>query len=363
MKERNHLVRIAESALAGIVGGILLSLLHMPLPWMLGPLTTVTVWRLATGRVQRWPASFRKGGMIVFGYMLGASFTQETVKLIAEHLPYMAVTTLLMITCSIGLGCLVARLAGIGTRNGIYGFIPGGFSQLMAVIDGSEKLEPTVIAFMQTIRAITVIFLVPFVTIHYLITGGTDASAAAIPAVAATPSLLAYGGYILLAVIGGFAGNALKVPGNFLTGSLITTSILAGSGFAIPPMPSSIITIAQLSLGIFLGLQIDPKEIKSVAKLLGYMVTSSLVLVLIALLQAFLLTIWTPIQLKTAFLSTAPGGIAEMGMTAVIVHADLPLVSAYQIFRLFFIMLVVVPLFQWWMGRRADKKISEGKPS
>ncbi|MDF2683196.1 MAG: putative ammonia monooxygenase [Brevibacillus sp.] len=357
MEERKNVYRLLESACIGIVGGVLFSLLHLPLPWMLGPLTMITVWRLATRRVQRWPVMFRKIAMIIFGYMLGASFTKDTVMLITKHLPFMAATTLLMVTCSLLLGIGLSRLIKIETKNGIYGFIPGGFSQLMVVIDGSEKLEPTVIAFMQTIRAITVIFLVPFITIHYLITSAEPLSAT-VPQIAAPPSLMSFGLYILLAVIGAFVGNYFRLPGSFLTGSLLTTSFLAGSGLAVPQIPSLMITIAQLSLGIYLGLQIDPKEIKNVKKLLAYMVGSSLLLVLFAFLQAFLLTIWTPLEMKTAFLSTAPGGIAEMGMTAVIVGADLPLVSSYQIFRLFFIMLVVVPFFQWLLTRSTKKSES-----
>jgi uncharacterized membrane protein AbrB (regulator of aidB expression) len=48
----------------------------------------------------------------------------------------------------------------------------------------------------------------------------------------------------------------------------------------------------------------------------------------------------TPSTIVTSFLSTAPGGLAEMGITALTVGADSSTMTAYQLTRLLFIMLV-----------------------
>ncbi|MNW03830.1 putative ammonia monooxygenase [compost metagenome] len=48
-------------------------------------------------------------------------------------------------------------------------------------------------------------------------------------------------------------------------------------------------------------------------------------------------------SLTTAFLGTAPGGMAEMGLTGAAVGADLSIIVAYQMFRLLFI-LFIAPL-------------------
>ena len=358
---RNNLLRICESVSVGMAGGFLFSLLQLPLPWMLGPLTSVALWRATTGRELEWPPLFRKLAMIVFGYTLGASFRGDTVRLIVEHLPYMLMTTVLLVVFSIGLGLAVSRLVGMGRQTGIFGFIPGGFAHLMALIEGSEKLNVTTIAFMQTIRAVTVIFLVPFVTTHFLSASG---SPLAMPAPQPEPhgSLFAYGLFLLVAVGGALVGKPIRLPAHFLIGPMIAIAICAASGFAVPRIPAAGVTLAQLCLGIYLGRQIDGMQIKRVPKLFACMVASSLLLVGFALGQAYWLTIQTSLPLKTAFLSTAPGGIAEMGATAMTVKADLPLVSAYHTFRLFFIMLVVVPLFQWW-GKRSVKQTTSARVS
>jgi hypothetical protein len=41
-----------------------------------------------------------------------------------------------------------------------------------------------------------------------------------------------------------------------------------------------------------------------------------------------------------------------MGVTAALVHADLSIVSEYQLFRLFFVIFVVIPVLQWFITRQ-----------
>ncbi|OPZ70448.1 MAG: putative ammonia monooxygenase [Firmicutes bacterium ADurb.Bin456] len=60
----------------------------------------------------------------------------------------------------------------------------------------------------------------------------------------------------------------------------------------------------------------------------------------------YLLTLFHPLSLTTAFLGTSPGGMGEMGLTAVLVGADVSLVAAYQLFRLSFILFVLTILLK-----------------
>jgi uncharacterized protein len=66
---------------------------------------------------------------------------------------------------------------------------------------------------------------------------------------------------------------------------------------------------------------------------------------------AYIFTRLTSITLVTAFLSMAPGGISEMGLTATIVNANLSTVVSYQLFRLLFVLLVGVPAIRWWLAK------------
>jgi uncharacterized membrane protein AbrB (regulator of aidB expression) len=78
----------------------------------------------------------------------------------------------------------------------------------------------------------------------------------------------------------------------------------------------------------------------------------SVVLVIIAFLGIdYVFTRYATMDFVTAFISTAPGGITEMGLTALMVHADLSTVIAFQMFRLLFVLLVGIPFLKWWLCR------------
>jgi uncharacterized membrane protein AbrB (regulator of aidB expression) len=59
-----------------------------------------------------------------------------------------------------------------------------------------------------------------------------------------------------------------------------------------------------------------------------------------------LLISYYPLSPSTGFLALAPGGMDQMGILAHVVHADLSMVTGYQLFRLFFIYFAVPPILR-----------------
>ncbi|MFT9849025.1 AbrB family transcriptional regulator [Aneurinibacillus sp. REN35] len=349
-----------ETAGVGIVGALLFLLLHVPLPWILGPVASVTIWRLLTGRSLVWPYSFRQTALLLLGYMLGASFTRETALQILQQLPFMLISTALTVGISLSLGMIIAKRLGADIATGIFGSVPGGLSQMLILSEEAEAVDETMVAFMQTVRVMAVIFLVPFLTVHGLeqpMVSSGDGGGTAAGAVGFSASWEQYFLYAGIALLGMWGGPRLGLPAGALTGPLLSTAIvLVAIGGEAPPLPSAFVLLSQFAIGVHIGLQMKPQSITNMQALSIYTVLSSIILVLFSLLLAFLLTLWTPMTLTTAFLSTAPGGIAEMGVTASMVHADLSMVSGYQLFRVFFVMFLVPPLLQWWLRQRANEK-------
>jgi membrane AbrB-like protein len=361
MERIRKYVPALEAAGVGIVGALLFMLLHMPLPWILGPITAVMIWRLTTGRVLIWPYSFRQIALVLLGYMLGTSFTRDTALQIVQQLPFMLVTNILTVLVSLSFGFIIARKIGVDIASGIFGSVPGGLSQMLVLSEEIEQIDATMVAFMQTIRVLAVIFFVPFLTMHGL-GQHTASSGIAVPASSGVlgSSWSQYVLYIVLALASARLGKKMGLPASALTGPLLSTAlIIIVTGNEAPHLPSLFLLLSQFALGVHIGLQMKPQNLKNI-KLLGiYTVLSSIFLVLFTLLLAFLLTFCTPMTLTTAFLSTAPGGIAEMGVTASMVRADLSMVSGYQLFRVFFVMFIVPPLLKWWLKRSIQNKDKE----
>ncbi|MEW9671905.1 AbrB family transcriptional regulator [Ammoniphilus sp. 3BR4] len=344
---------LLKTIAVALCGALIFSLLNMPLPWMLGPLFGVAAWRLTGGRALTWPTGLRQAGLMVLGYMLGISFTKEAGLVMINQLPYMAGSTVLLVIFSLVLGLGMAKKTKIGTASGLFGSVPGGLSQVLMLSEEIQEVDKTTVTLMQTIRATAVIFLVPFITLHGL--GETSGSgSSAMPSFSSdTLSFVHYISYAGAVLLGVWGGKLLRLPARFLTGPLLATATLVAFGVSAPHLPTVVIVLAQLSLGIHLGRQI--KRLENAKKLLMYTLSSSLMIVIFSLFIAYLLTKWTHMDLHTAFLSTAPGGIAEMGLTASIVHADMSLVSGYQLFRIFFIMFLVIPLLQVWIRNKGHK--------
>ncbi|RBW68628.1 AbrB family transcriptional regulator [Bacillus taeanensis] len=355
MKHNYHIFKTVESAVIGFTGAYLFSVLHFPLPWMLGPVTSILIWRLTTKRVLHWPFNFRQLALVCLGFMIGSSFHKEALRQILEQFPFMMGTTMLTVIFSLFIGSLMIKKSNIGVANGIFGSIPGGLSQIVVLSEETKEVDETIVIFMQTIRAIVVIFSVPFLIIHGI---GENVHHTQLPHHDShfIISWWHYALFIMVSLLGVYLGKVLKLPAGSLTGPLIMTAFVVVFIIPAPPLPDFIILISQLSLGVHIGLQLKPFMLNNVKSLGIYTIGGSLALVIFSLSLAFLLTIWIPMSLTTAFLSTAPGGIAEMVVTAKIVYADISVVSGYQLFRLFFIMFIVLPLLQYWIKKNKTKK-------
>ena len=66
--------------------------------------------------------------------------------------------------------------------------------------------------------------------------------------------------------------------------------------------------------------------------------------------------IFTSHEFTNLFLSAAPGGLAQIIVIAMESGGDIAMISSYHIFRIFFIILVVVPIVAKFLTDREFKK-------
>src|SRR3954447_7124809 len=138
IKWKQKQLQFIEALLCGIAGGLLFSLLKLPLSWMLGPLTAVLVWKLLSKRELYWPASFRNGGQMLLGYSMGLAFTIESARQIVSQLPSMTIITVLMVLFGLAIAYFVSKMTGITIQSAVMGTTPGGLSQMVVL---SEEIK------------------------------------------------------------------------------------------------------------------------------------------------------------------------------------------------------------------------------
>lgn len=366
--------RILETIIITFLGGLLFTLIHVPLSWMLGPMTAAILWTTFTRRKLQWPLSLRNGGLIILGYSMGLSFTLESAKQVYLHLPNMLIATILTIGFSLAMSLVIARRTAVSPASAMIGSIPGGLSQMVVLSEEIKGADATIVALMQTIRLLLIIFIIPFLTVHGLAGEVVSLEQAGLNPNAGTEglwtSLISWGEIVLsrplfaaLLLIGVFVACRLAVrlhfPTPYFLGPILFIGILSVASMEPIELPSLFILIAQWSLGIYLGMGIKLSSLKEAKLLLPYTMMTNLALIAFTLLLSALFSFVFPITLLTAFLGMSPGGMAEMGVTAALVGADISLVVAYQMFRILFILFIVPYLLRKYFQYVEKKKQSQ----
>jgi hypothetical protein len=342
-------LQIIKTFIIAIPGGVLFYYLHVPLPWLLGPLTVIVIYNSIGNSRACWPFYFRDLALIILGYSMGRTVTLETARQILIDLPAMFAVTLLTIIFCIITGYITHRKTGISAASGMLGSMPGGLMQMVALSEEIKDSDLTIVTFMQTVRLLAVIFIVPFIATYGIIhvQGGLVLPATAMSQgdlIAALPA-------ILMALLGALLAYRFKLPTPFLLGPIFFTAAASLCGYPALPVPRFIINLAQIFFSIHMGLSISLKSLKQLGKVCPYAIGGALALVAFTFFLGFVLTLVMPATLLSSFLSTAPGGITEMGLTAITLHADIATVLAFQLFRIFFILLIVPPLLKWRLNR------------
>ncbi|HOG18256.1 MAG TPA: AbrB family transcriptional regulator [Syntrophales bacterium] len=337
--------QILATFLIAIVGGLIFQFLRIPLPWMLGPLTATIIYHNATGGRACWRVELRNLGLIVIGYSMGRTVSLETTRDILANLPLMFGVTLLTVAFCVGIGYVTHRWGGVSLASGILGSIPGGLAQMVLLTEEIADADVTVVTFLQMTRVLTVVFSVPFIAakgigpMHTVLPG---------PVVAVEPyTLLSALPAILAAPLGAWLASLIHLPLPCLLGPFFATAAAVLIWGPAIPVPPPLMNLAMLFFGTYFGTIITMESLKKLGKVFPYAVGGTAALLVFTYLIGFALTFLTPATLLTSFLSTAPGGLSEVGVIGLALNADVAFIMAYQLFRLFSILLVVPPLLRW----------------
>ena len=244
------LLLILTPGFVAFPGGLLFHFLQLPLPWMLGPLAATLIYNACSGNRACWSVHFRNAGLIVIGYSMGRSVVAETAKQMIANLPVITVVTSLTVLFCMGVGYLTHLRTDISLASGILGSIPGGLAQMVLMREEIEEADVTVVTFMQIIRVLTVVFIVPFIATYGIAhpTGGPlvqSGETSRYSLAAALPALM-------MAPVGGWLASRLKMLIPFLLGPVFTAAAASLLSFPAPPIPYLPLSAAQLLFGTYM---------------------------------------------------------------------------------------------------------------
>ncbi|WP_235318380.1 AbrB family transcriptional regulator [Planococcus sp. CAU13] len=346
-------MKLLRTVLVAIAAGFLFNQIGMFLPWLLGPMLALLLLRQFTEMEFYWPRIFRTIGLILLGIMIGASFTRESVLLMWVDLPYMLFMTVSVIIAALLFGLLFSKMANESLQTSLLGSMPGGLSQMVLISEDVKNANVTVVSVMQTFRIFLVVTIVPLLTTFL---AGREASQ--VPQTeAASFSPAPFSMAIILGIIAYLLMKRFSFPAKELLAPVLVLAIVQSyTGDTLTAMPPLLIILAQLLVGAHLGLQMEKLRENMSMRLAFAIVVNNVLLIAFTVLIAYILSALLPEYLfLDFFLSAAPGGMAEMGITALAAGADVALITSFHLFRLFFILLLAAPAVAYFL-KKLDAK-------
>lgn len=343
-----NLYPMVKAFLIGLAGALLFEFLGAPMPWLLGSLFAVLLVQLFKPVTLKWDATFRNAGLVIAGYVIGIAFTLDALHGMKQYFLPMLMINIAFFGLFLIISSLMANRTKVDKATAMTCCVPGGLSQIITFAEEQKNIDLTAVTFYHVLRVLLIVATVPFI-----VASGTAAQ----PGAAAAGEYSIYL-FLLLAVcyVSGMLFKRIKVPTAFLLGPVFLIMLLNISGVDVPAMPNLLLHIAQLLIGIYIGLLLKKEDIRLTPKLIFYSVFSSAVLIAFAYGLSFILQDMYGLSFSTSFLSVVPGGLDQMGIIAASVHADVTVVTAFQLFRILFLSVFIVPFVKVFAARDTKAK-------
>ena len=341
----------ARALVACALGGALCAAIGTPLPWLIGPLFTMAALELA-GVALAAPRGGRELGQVIIATALGLYFAPAVAREVAGRWELLLAAAVFATVLSYAGAWFISRCSDSDRTTAFFASVPGGATE-MAILGERFGAKQDRIAIAQSLRILIVVTAIPF-SFAALGVHGTDFPAQA-GAAFSLPGLVALLG---CAAVGGFAFQRLRVPNAFMLGALAVTIALTASGIHWSTMSPALTNAGQVLLGCALGARFEGEFMRRAPRFVLVVMLS--VLVAIALSAAFALVLARvgDVAAGTMVLATAPGGIAEMCITAKVVQLGVPLVTAAHVARVVMLVTMTAPVFRLsrWLRRRLVTK-------
>jgi membrane AbrB-like protein len=288
---------------------------------------------------------FRSVGQWVIGVSLGLYFTAPVVGVLAEHLVSVVGGLLFAIGLAFYGTYLLRRFANVDVKTAWFSSAIGGAAEMTNLAE-RYGVRPDLVASAHSMRMITVVVLVPF-TLQWLGISGIDSFVVGAKQISYAGLAQLFG----LTAIGVFVATRMKMPNAWVLGPMFLTIGFTASGMEFSAIPDWLSKVAQLSVGWGLGDRFRPGFFRTAPRFLMVVVVFTATALLLAFGFATVLHMVSGLPTVSLMLGVAPGGISEMAITAKVLQLGVPLVTAFQVFRMAGVVLVTGPLYAYVISR------------
>lgn len=345
--------RLARAGVAlgcGSLGGLAFNAAHLPLPWMLGALIFTMVAALS-GLGPHLPMAVRPPVVAVIGVLLGAGFHPDMLAQVGQWAISLAVLMVYMAGTALVVVPWYRHVGGYDLATAWFAGMPGGLGE-MTVIGASMGGDERRIILAHTARIILSIALLAF---WFRIVQGVAVGRTA--QVAGLFALPWRDGLILLAAgaLGAGLGVRLRWPAPSLLGPLVLSGGLHLAQVTALAPPPGLVIAAQVILGTTLGCRFVGVPLRAVWQAVRLSMGATLATLALALGCAGTLAPVLGLRLDQILLAYSPGGLTEMSLIALAMHADVAFVALHHVARITTV-IALAPLLARIMGVQGKRR-------
>jgi membrane AbrB-like protein len=318
------LTGLATALVIAAAGGFAADALGIPAGWFAGAMIGVSIAAVSGVKVYMPPRLIEASTMMI-GIMLGAGVTPEVVAGIAEWPVSLAMLAVSVVVCQVCTQNFLTRFGGWDRPTAYFAALPGAMVYcLVAAAETSADLRR--VAINQMVRIFFLIALLPTIVTVLEAPGAPPARLLATP----VEILLLLGTGVPCALL----FKKLRIPVGLMTGGLLASAILHGSGTVHGSFPEPVLIAAFIVLGASVGVRFLGTTTRYLAENAVTTVGAFIVGIVVSGFFAWLVTLLVDVRLDQLFVAFAPGGVDAMIAIALAMHMDSAFVAAHQIFRL-----------------------------
>jgi membrane AbrB-like protein len=341
---------ICNLALVSALGGVIAQVLHIPLPWMIGPMVAAAISKIVQLQVHG-PAGSRETGQLLIGTGIGLFFTPAVLQQVANLAGLMLLAGAVAILIGYVSALLVARLAGVNRTTAFFACVPGGAAE-MVVLGERFGSAADFVAMAQSLRMMLVVLVIPPL---FALSGVTGAMTyTPVPVVFDAFGLV---GLFLIAAAGSLVLDKIGGPNPWLLGSLLCAAAITATGTSLSSMPVALLNLGQCLIGGAIGSRFDRDFLVKAPRLMSAAVIGVFVTILMSATMGIALALMSGLSMPSLILATAPGGIAEMSITAKMLGLGVPMVTSFHVIRLIVLLTMTAPAYRiiTYLNRRVSR--------
>lgn len=365
--------------LLGILGWGLFSLIHSPVPPLLGPIILIGGLKIAGFQIPTAPDYLYTIVQVVLGLSIGSKITKETIEKLREMVGPAIIIIIWTLSVAFLVGGILSRVTYLDLYTAVLASSMGGVAEITLIAIATGANVPVIIV-MKLVRMVSTTIYFPIIYKKWVVKNeslshkrGTDDSKVEFPKkelsviideyvlkfkeyrdylhdISKMVKLIIWGA---LALLVGFCGGLfflhLGVPAGALVGSIIFTggASLVGMNIKAPPPKVLAIMLVGVAIVISDSITVDSMQTILSGNLIIVILIFNVITFLTSLLVANIIHRVFKWDYPTSFLAAAPGGLIVMTSLAVQYKRNPFQVSMLHLIRVLAIKIVVPLVFMF----------------